>query len=272
MARWWTICRPDELMVGRRTVDVNADVGEAATAGGIGFERDLLAYVTSVHVACGGHAGDERSMRDTVAAARAHGVHIGAHPSYPDRSGFGRLPMEMAPTELVATLQEQLTALVEVCRSSGSTVRTVKPHGALYGEVAHGTLAFEALRQAVGAACDPGTILVLPSGSPAVTLARQAGVPVCEEGFCDRAYTAAGTLVDRRLARAVLTDPSHAARQAVDLAAHGALELGDGTTLRLLVDTLCIHGDSPGAVDMARAVRRGLEEAGIGVEAMSSSA
>jgi UPF0271 protein len=239
------------------SVDLNADVGEAADAAGIAIERALLTQVTSVNVACGGHAGNEHTMRDTVRAALASRVRVGAHPSYPDRVGFGRLPMAMTPDELEASLRDQLATLAGICVSLGTTVQTVKPHGALYGEAARGGAALDALRAAMAGSCDVGTALVLPAGSPAVALCRDEGVAVRAEGFCDRAYAPDGTLVDRQLDGAVFTDPGQAARQAVDLSAGG------------FVDTLCIHGDSPGAVEMATAVRRALLDAGITVTAPS---
>jgi 5-oxoprolinase (ATP-hydrolysing) subunit A len=238
-----------------RSVDLNADVGEATDDAGITVERDLLDLVTSVHVACGGHAGDEASMQATVAAALERGVQVGAHPSYPDREGFGRRPLDISASALEASLRNQIRALVEVCRARDTTVHSVKAHGALYGEVAQGGAALDALRAAVSACCQPGTALVLLAGSPAVALCRGDGVTVHEEGFCDRAYAADGTLVGRSEEGAVFSDPGQAARQAVELATNGT------------VDTLCIHGDSPGAVELATAVRRALQTAGVGVTA-----
>ena len=258
--------RSGESVGQRRTIDLNADVGEATDEAGIDVERALLRLVTSVHIACGGHAGNEVSMQATVRAALACGVRIGAHPSYPDRDGFGRRPMEMDPLALESALRAQIQALVDVGRGAGTSVATVKAHGALYGEVAKGGAAFAALREAVRGTC-PGAVLVLRSGSPAADAARRDGVAVWEEGFCDRAYTATGELIERRAAGAVLSHPSMAARQAVSLARDGAVELADGSVLHLRVDTLCVHGDSPGAVAIATQVRRTLEESGMDVVA-----
>lgn len=241
------------------SVDFNADVGEANDEEGIAIERSLFSFVTSVHVACGGHAGDESSMRATVDAALSHGVSVGAHPSYPDREGFGRRPMTMARQLLADELANQLTVFAGVCEQGGALLRSVKPHGALYGEVGQAGQALEALRAAVQMSCPEDTVLVLPAGSPAVALCRQQGLPVLEEGFCDRAYYDDGTLVDRSKPNAVLRDPEQAARQAVKL-------VGGGT-----IDTLCVHGDSPGAVALAGAVRRALEHAGVAVRAPSGT-
>ncbi|HVB92404.1 MAG TPA: 5-oxoprolinase subunit PxpA [Acidimicrobiales bacterium] len=251
----------------RRCIDLNADVGEASEEGAIRVERALLGLVTSAHVACGGHAGDQASMHATVEAALGHGVRIGAHPSYPDRTGFGRRPMEMDAGALTATLRRQLEALALVCSSAGTTVASVKAHGALYGEVARGGPALTALLDAWRSVCAPGTVLVLRAGSPAVELARRGGVGVLEEAFCDRAYASTGGLLERRVAGSVLSDPDMAARQAVSLARDGRVATADGAPLALRVDTLCIHGDTPGAPAMAAAVRRALVDCGMEVVA-----
>jgi UPF0271 protein len=252
-----------------RTVDLNADVGEASDAAGVAVERALLGLVTSAHIACGGHAGDEGSMEATVRAALAGGVRVGAHPSYPDRAGFGRRPMEMAARDLSASLTAQIGALVDVAASLGTVVSSVKPHGALYGEVARGTDAWAVLHAVVDELCGPGTTLVLPSRAPAVALAREAGLTVLQEGFCDRAYTGEGELAARSEPGAVYDDPAVAAAQALGLAERGEATAGDGTRLSLSVDTLCLHGDSPEAPALARAVRDALAEAGIAVVAPS---
>jgi UPF0271 protein len=253
-----------------RTIDLNADVGEAGDDAGRAVERGLLELVTSAHVACGGHAGDQASMQATVAAALAAGVRVGAHPSYPDRAGFGRRPVAMAAAALSDSLRQQIGDLADVARSWGTTVQSVKAHGALYAEVARGDAMFGALVDAVYAVCAADTALVLPSGTPAVAVARAAGMPVLEEGFCDRAYTAAGALAPRAQAGAVYDDPAAAAAQALGLARHGSVLAGDGIELLLHVDTLCLHGDSPNALAMAGAVRRALEGDGMAVLAATA--
>jgi UPF0271 protein len=202
-----------------------------------------------------------------VRAALAAGVRVGAHPSYPDRPGFGRRPMEMAPAELASSLAGQIGALVGVAASLGTLVRSVKPHGALYGAAGGNEATFDALAGVLVAVCDSGTSLVLPAGSPAVTWAARAGIPVLAEGFADRAYTADGTLLARQQPGSVYSDPERAAAQAVGLAEAGTVVAGDGTTLTLAVDTVCLHGDSPHALAMARAVRDALAAAGIAVAA-----
>jgi UPF0271 protein len=249
-----------------RTIDLNADVGEAADAAGLEVERTLLGLVSSVHVACGGHAGDDDSMRATVAAALEQAVEVGAHPSYPDRPGFGRQPMDIDRAELGASLSEQVTALDRICRAAGTTLRSVKAHGALYEEVAKGGAVYETFRDAVRSSAGEDVALVLPSGCRALAMVLRDGMTAREEGFCDRAYRPDGGLVNRREAGAVLTDPGAAAAQALTLA-RGAVVASDGSVLTLWVDTLCIHGDSPGAVATATAVRTAMADVGIKVMA-----
>ena len=251
----------------RRAVDLNADVGEASDDTGIAVERALLGLVTSAHIACGGHAGSAESMRATVHVALAGGVRVGAHPSYPDRVGFGRRPMEMTTRQLTASLTGQIGALGDVAATLGTTVRTVKAHGALYGEVARATIALAVLLDVMDELCGPDTALVLPSGAPAIALATERGVTVHREGFVDRAYTADGALMPRQLPGSVFDDPATAAAQALGLAARGTVTADDGTTLSLPVDTLCVHGDSPHAPALARGVRAALAAAGIAVAA-----
>jgi 5-oxoprolinase (ATP-hydrolysing) subunit A len=249
-----------------RTIDLNADVGEATDGAGIEVERTLLGLVTSVHVACGGHAGDDDSMTATVADALERGVRVGAHPSYPDRAGFGREPMEIDRDELRESLSGQLRALERICRSQGTTVASVKAHGALYEEVGKGGAVYETFRDAVRDELGEGVALVLPSGCRALAMVLRDGMTACEEGFCDRAYRRDGGLVARSEPGAVLADPAAAAAQALTLA-RGAVVAADGSVLTLWVDTLCIHGDSPAAVAIATAVRTAMADVGIEVVA-----
>jgi 5-oxoprolinase (ATP-hydrolysing) subunit A len=249
-----------------RSIDLNADVGEATDAAGTDVERALLGLVTSVHVACGGHAGDDDSMRATVAAALEHDVRVGAHPSYPDRAGFGRQPMDIDRAELGESLARQLRALDRICRAAGTAVQSVKAHGALYEEVAKGGAVYETFRDAARDSVGEDAALVLPSGCRALAMVLRDGMTAWEEGFCDRAYRPDGGLVDRAEAGAVLTDPGAAAAQALSLA-RGAVVAHDGSVLTLWVDTLCIHGDSPGAMAIATAVRTAMADVGIKVRA-----
>ena len=251
-------------MFSKRTIDLNADVGEAGDAAGVEVERALLGLVTTAHIACGGHAGDDASMAATVAAALQHSVRIGAHPSYPDGEGFGRRPMDIDRDALRSSLCEQLAALERISRAAGTAIESVKAHGALYGEVAKGGAIYETLRDAVRDSCGRDVALVLPSGCHAMATTLRDGVTAWEEGFCDRSYRSDGGLVDRQSAGAVVGDPAAAAAQALSLA-RGAVATRDGSVLTLWVDTLCIHGDTPDAVPIATAVREALVGSGIDV-------
>ncbi len=232
-------------------VDLNADVGEAADEAGIAVERELLRSVTSVHVACGGHAGDAASMQATVSAALAAGVRVGAHPSYPDRDGFGRRPLDLAPDELASSLRAQIGDLLAVARACGTTVYSVKAHGALYADVAAGGAGFGALVGAVKAVCAPGTALVVRAGSPSV--AARPGPPASR---CWRKGSATG-LTGRTASwcrarwrvRSTTIRMLPCAKPSA-LARHGTGRgLADGAPLRVHIDTLCLHGDSPNAAE-----------------------
>ena len=265
------------------SIDLNADVGEASDDAGVAVERALLGVVTTAHIACGGHAGDEISMRTTTLAALSNGVGVGAHPSYPDREGFGRRPMDITPRHLSSALASQIGALIDVAASCATTVQSIKPHGALYNEVARGTAAYDALLAVMLELCGPEVMLVLPSGSPAVTMAKEAGVRVLREGFADPREEPKGPGevvgadgcgedgdVTRREPGAVYNEPSQAATQALGLVRDGTVTSREGTVLVLPVDTLCIHGDSPNAPGLARAVCDVLAAAGIAALAPSA--
>ena len=243
------------------------DVGEATDAAGVEVERALLGLVTTANVACGGHAGDEETMEATVAAALAHSVRIGAHPSYPDRAGFGREPMDIDRGRRCASRCRRncgistASALTPARPSSPS-----RPTARCYEEVGKGGAIYETFRDAVRDSFGDRVSLVLPSGCHAVAMVLRDGMTASEEGFCDRAYRRDGGLVDRHAAGAVLDDPEVAAAQALSLA-RGAVAASDGSVLTLWVDTLCTHSDTPRAVDIATAVRSVLAGAGIDVRA-----
>jgi 5-oxoprolinase (ATP-hydrolysing) subunit A len=241
-------------------------VGEDAMPDGVGQSGDqaLLTLVTSAHVACGFHAGGPSVMRRTVEAAVAAGVVVGAHPSYPDLEGFGRRDMERPPEQVADDVLYQVGALDGIARACGTAVRSVKPHGALYHRM---TVDRACARAVAGAVRQFGQelVLVVPAGSSTRQAAEEAGVPVVAEAFCDRAYAPDGSLVSRSLPGALILDPHEAARRAVSLATTGEVVAVDGTTLRLACDTLCVHGDTPGSVVIAAAVRRALEGAGVRV-------
>ena len=245
-------------------VDLNGDVGE-----GIGQDPELMPQLTSANVACGGHAGDGATMRQTVALARAHGVAVGAHPSFPDREGFGRRALPLPPHEVEVSVSAQIRELAAVAASQQVPLRHVKPHGALYNMAARDARLADAIARAV-ASVDPSLILVGLAGSALVEAGARAGLQTANEGFADRAYTPAGTLVPRDAPGAVIHDPALFAERAVAMVRDGAVSAIDGSRVALTVDTICVHGDTPGAAALAKAVRQALARAGIEVAAIGS--
>ena len=233
-----------------RVIDLNADAGEGAG------EAPLYGLITSVNIACGGHAGDEGTMRESVRLAVTHGVAIGAHPSYPDREGFGRVSRSFAVGALSRAVAAQVAALVAVAEAAGARVTHVKPHGALYADAAQTREVALAVAEGV-ASVSNALVLVGLAGSPALRTWRELGFDVAAEGFADRAYAADGTLVPRSSAGALITDRAAAAAQAIRLAGEGDCA------------TICVHADTPGAAAIAAAVRRGLEEAGFGLSSLA---
>jgi UPF0271 protein len=246
------------------TIDLNADLGESEPFEA-SSEEALLDLVSSAHIACGFHAGGPETMRRTVAAALERGVRIGAHPSYPDRAGFGRRELGR-PAALVADdVVYQVAALQGIAVAHGAGVESVKPHGALYHRASADAACARAVARAT-AAVVPGARLVLAAGSSGIDAARAEGLAVVGEGFADRRYLPDGTLVPRSEPGAVIVDPEAAARAALRLVERGSVET-DGGEVPLGVGTICVHGDTPGAVAVAAAVRAALLEAGIAIEA-----
>ncbi len=235
---------------------------------GSGADADLMPLITSANIACGGHAGDESTMRASVLMAAAHGVSIGAHPSYPDRAGFGRLSMTMAPGRIEREVEAQLRALAAAASRAGTSVRHVKPHGALYNQAASDRELAVAIGRAVQGT-DPSLIVVALSGSAEVNVLQQMGLRVAREAFVDRGYEGDGRLVPREAPGALVTDAHLAAVRAVRLVRDHTLTAVDGTELEIFADTLCIHSDTPGSVDLARTVRSSLLAAGVGLAPMA---
>lgn len=245
-------------------MDLNSDVGESFGAWTMGDDAGVLPHVTSANVACGFHGGDARTARATCALAARHGVVVGAHVSYRDLAGFGRRFVDVDPGELTDEVVYQVGALQALARAAGTAVRYVKPHGALYTAIVHHDAQAAAVVRAVREV-DPALPLLAPPGSIVARRAEQAGLRVVLEAFPDRAYTADGRLVPRTTPGAVLTDPADVARRAVRIAADGEVGTADGGTVRLAVQSLCVHGDAPGAVAIAAATRAALEAAGVPV-------
>jgi UPF0271 protein len=244
-------------------IDLNADVGEAQTADELAAELALLNCVTSVNIACGAHAGDFESMARMAEAAKSRGVAVGAHPGYRDREGRGRRDQTLPPDAVAALVDAQVAALQSIALTVGVTVRHVKPHGALYNQAARDPALARVIATAVGSR-DPSLRLVGLAGSALLTAGRAAGLPVASEAFVDRAYRQDGTLVPRSEPGAVLTDPDAAVAQALSIVHGRGVIAIDGTTrVAIDADTLCLHGDTPGALALARRVRDALESAGV---------
>jgi UPF0271 protein len=248
--------------VGRVQLDLNADLGEGFGHWSLGDDDALLDVVTSANVACGFHAGDPTIMRRVCQTAAARGVAIGAQVGYRDLAGFGRRPIAMDPDDLTADVLYQLGALRAFAAAAGTRVRYLKPHGALYNTVFHDCDQAGAVVAALSAYEEPIALLALP-GSVIADQARAAGIAVVHEGFADRAYLADGTLVARSRPGAVLTDPAEIASRAVQMAVEHRVRAADGTELSLSVGSICVHGDTPDAVLIARTVAEALDRAGV---------
>ncbi|TYP86808.1 LamB/YcsF family protein [Blastococcus xanthinilyticus] len=247
---------------GPRRIDLNADLGEGFGVWRLGDDEALLEVVTSANVACGFHAGDPVTMRRVCRGAVAAGVSIGAQVSYRDLAGFGRRFVDVAPEELAADVLYQLAALDGIARTAGGRVSYVKPHGALYNAVVHHEAQAAAVVTAV-AGYDPGLAVLGLPGSRLLQAAAEAGLPTVGEAFADRGYTPEGTLVPRGLPGAVLHEPAAVAGRAVRMVRDGTAVAVDGSVVRVDVGSVCVHGDTPGAVHLARSVRAALEAAGL---------
>ena len=252
-------------------IDLNSDLGESYGAWRMGDDAAMLAVVSSANIACGFHAGDPAGIYRTVKAAAANGVVIGAHVSYPDRVGFGRRDLDATPEELIADVIYQIGAIKGVAAAAGTTVRYVKPHGALYNRIAHDAKQGQAVIDGIKAV-DPSLILMGLANAPILDLARRSGLAVVAEAFADRAYTPKGELVSRREAGAVLHDEKTIADRMVQLAREGTLEAIDGSTIRVEAQSICVHGDSPGAVAIAQEIRRRFEAEGIVIRSFADKA
>ncbi|MCM2441785.1 LamB/YcsF family protein [Agrobacterium vitis] len=246
-------------------IDLNSDLGESYGAWSMGDDAAMLAVVSSANIACGFHAGDPSGIWKTVKAAAENGVSIGAHVSYPDRVGFGRRDMDVTSEELIADVIYQIGALKGMAAAANTRVTYVKPHGALYNRIANDARQGQAVIDAVKA-IDPSLVLMGLAGAPILNLARTSGLSTVAEAFADRAYTPEGQLVSRREAGAVLHDAEKIASRMVQLARQGTLEAIDGSVIKVEAQSICVHGDSPGAVSIAQEIRRRFEAEGIAVQ------
>ncbi len=251
----------------RRSIDLNSDLGEGA-----GYDAAIMQLISSANIACGAHAGDEDTMRATVALALRHGVAVGAHPGYRDRANFGRLPVPMDPLALIEEVSGQVRALAEIAAAAGATLRHVKAHGAMYNQAERDEAIARSVAMGIYDDARGARLLVFaPPGSALERAAAAMDLRVAREGFVDRAYEPNGTLRSRKLPGAVHTDPSAAAAQAVSIVRDGGVRAFDGSFLKLQVDTLCFHGDTPGAAGIAAAVRAALDREGVDVRPFRSS-
>jgi 5-oxoprolinase (ATP-hydrolysing) subunit A len=248
-------------------VDLNADIGESFGIYKTGNDDLLLRTITSGSIACGFHAGDPGVMRRTLRAAARAGVSVGAHPGFPDLAGFGRREISIEPEEVADLVLYQVSALAGMAKAEGTALRHVKPHGALYNMSVRRRDFAEAIARAV-ASFDETLLLVGVPGSELLSAGERLGLRIAAEGFADRSYEPDGSLTPRQVADAVLSEPARVAERAVQMVRSGTVTARDGSTLCLNVDTICVHGDTPRAAEIAAAVRTAVEHAGIEVKAL----
>ena len=246
------------------TIDLNADLGEGFGESRLREDEALLDLVTSANIACGFHAGDVMTMRDTVRAAKDRGVTIGAHPSYPDIPGFGRRELGLPAREITRHVEYQLRTLADVCSLQGARIGYVKPHGALYNRAVWDASAADAIVEAIRKTNPSLSLLGLPS-SEMSKAAERARIQFVNEAFVDRAYRKDGTLVPRSEPNAVIHDVQSAVQRAVMLVRMRSLTAQDGSEVRINAHSLCVHGDNPDSLAMLRNLRARLESAGITV-------
>jgi UPF0271 protein len=250
-------------------IDLNCDMGELPGAIADGTQEALMRSITSVNVACGGHAGDQETMKATIEQALRWKLAIGAHPGYPDRANFGRVELKLPPEEIADSVFEQVRALAEVAKRCAARVAHVKPHGALYNQAVSNRELAEAIAEGV-ARWRRDVVLVGLAGSPMLGVFRKVGFAVAAEAFADRRYESDGTLRSRKFEDALIRDPEEAGRQALSIVARGAVIACDGTEVLVDAQTLCIHGDTPGAPEIAAMVARSLRGVGVKLGPLST--
>jgi 5-oxoprolinase (ATP-hydrolysing) subunit A len=251
-------------------IDLNADVGESFGVYKLGHDEDLVPLVTSANIACGFHAGDPGVMRATVALAREHGVAVGAHPGFPDLVGFGRREMNASCRDVEDFVAYQIGALAGIAAAEGMRLQHVKAHGALYNMAVRNTPLAEAIVRATAAVDRTLVLLGLP-GSELLDAAQRAGLRIAAEGFADRAYQRDGALVPRTQRGAVVDDIETVVARAVMMARERAVIAIDGSRVSIAIETICVHGDTPGAAALALRIRQALSTAGIAVRAIGAA-
>jgi UPF0271 protein len=253
-----------------KRIDLNCDMGELPEAIFNGLQEALMPSLTSVNIACGGHAGDEDTMKATIEQALRWKLAIGAHPGYPDRANFGRFELDLPAETISDSVFEQVRALAEIASECKIRVAHVKPHGALYNQAARNRVIAEAIAKGV-ARWNRDVVLVGLAGSPMLDVFRKAGFAVAAEAFADRRYEPDGSLRSRRFDDALILDPAEASRQAVSIVQRGIVTTSAGIEIAIDAQTLCIHGDTPGAPGIAAAVAQNLSRAGVTLTALSQS-
>ncbi len=250
-------------------IDLNCDMGESFGVYTIGHDAEVMPYITSANIACGFHGGDPMVIRDTVRLAKRHHVAVGAHPGFPDLVGFGRREMNLTPREVEDSVIYQVGAVAAFAAAEGVRLQHVKAHGALYNMAVRNRELAEAIARAIAAVDRTLIMLGLPN-SELIRAGEKYGLAVAAEAFADRAYEPDGSLVSRRKPGAVIHDPEAVVARVVRMAREGVVEAIDGSIVRLDAQTICTHGDTPGAHELVRRIREGLEREGVEVRALGA--
>jgi UPF0271 protein len=249
-------------------IDLNCDMGEIPEHIKDGTQESLMRSITSVNIACGGHAGDQQTMKTTIEQALRWNLTIGAHPGYPDRENFGRVELDMPLEQIEESIYGQIRTLAEVAATYATAIVHVKPHGAIYNQAVNKPELAAAIARGV-ARFSKEVVLVGLAGSRMLEVFRQAGFRVAAEAFADRRYEPDGTLRSRKFEDALIRDPKQAAEQAVRIAKKQGVIASDGSTVKIEAQTICIHGDTPGAPKIAEAVAAGLQEGGVSLRPLA---
>ena len=250
-------------------IDLNCDMGELPEAVEGGIQEALMASIMSANIACGGHAGDAYTMETTIRQAARHGLTVGAHPGYPDRENFGRRELDLPVADIAEFVFQQVSEFGRIADRCGVTVAHVKPHGALYNQAVHSAPIAEAIANGV-ARWNRHVVLVGLAGSPMLDVFRAAGFPVAAEAYADRRYEPGGTLRSRKFADALIQDPEMAAEQALGIVTRRSVVASNGTIVPVDAQTICVHGDTPGAERIAAAVVAKLRGAGVQLRGLTA--
>ncbi len=250
-------------------IDINCDMGESFGPWRMGTDEQVMPNITSANIACGAHAGDPSVMRRTIRLAREAGVAVGAHPGFPDLQGFGRREMDLGVPEVEDSVLAQIGALAAIARSEGITLQHVKAHGALYNMAARSRAVADAIARAIKG-FDPSLVMFGLPDSSLIAAARDLGLRVAAEGFADRAYRLDGSLTPRTEPGAVIHDSAAVVERALRMVRDGVVQTADRRDVQLKIDTICVHGDTPGAADLSRRLRAALTGAGAIVQAVAA--